>query len=86
MPHCTSNQSIRLDMAIQTKSKAVLPTLAISFNFPDPPNALPPPHNHTPKFFQQHGVRGVLRMDVPATQSCDAVKITLQGKASQKHF
>ncbi|CAD0094289.1 unnamed protein product [Aureobasidium mustum] len=71
-------------MAIKTKSKAVLPTLAISFSFPDPSNALPPPHNHIPRFFHQHGVRGVLRIDVPATQLCDTVKITLQGQPISK--
>lgn len=56
--------------------KVDTPRLAISFSFPD---ALPHAENDTPRFFHQHGVKGVLRVDVPASQHCDLVKITLQG-------
>ncbi|KAH0282579.1 hypothetical protein M436DRAFT_68409 [Aureobasidium namibiae CBS 147.97] len=54
-----------------------------TFTFPDAPDTMPTTEYVTPRFFHQHGVQGILRVDVPATQPCDIVKITLQ--ASDPH-
>jgi hypothetical protein len=63
----------------ETMSTVFHSAITTSFAFPDLADASPLTKDHPPRFFYQHGVEGVLRVDVPATQLCDIVKIILEG-------